>query len=149
KATITGGFSSFSAALGTCQSVARIEVHQYLHPLHYQTPARMPRNTRVQHQRLSAANYARLCAYRTKPSTLNRTTERKSMNLPSQTWKCDAEHKLHLPREIDRILSENLEITLAGCFGHPLIEPTADPDELLNQFRSHPDCSWSLKLGDV
>jgi hypothetical protein len=71
------------------------------------------------------------------------------MNSHSQNPKCDAERTLHLPREIERMLSENLEITLAGCFGHPLIEPTADPVELLKQFQSHPDCSWSLKLGDV
>jgi hypothetical protein len=47
------------------------------------------------------------------------------------------------------LLSENLEMALAGCLGYPLTEPTADPDALLEQFQSHPDCSWSLKLGDV
>lgn len=71
------------------------------------------------------------------------------MNSSTQSPKNDAAHAHHLPREIAKLLSENLEITLAGCLGNPLTEPTADPDALREPFQSHPDCSWSLKLGDV
>jgi len=59
------------------------------------------------------------------------------MNSSSQNTNVGAEHALHLPREIAKLLSENLEITIAGCLGNPLTEPTADPDALLEQFQSH------------
>jgi len=71
------------------------------------------------------------------------------MNSPFQNHKTPAEHTLRIPREIDKMLSESAEIALAGCLGYPLTEPTANPDQLLEQFQAHPDCSWSLKLDDI
>jgi hypothetical protein len=71
------------------------------------------------------------------------------MNSPSRNPKGHADRTLRLPREIERMLSENVEIALVGCFGNARTKPTFDPGELLELFQFHPNCQWSLKLGKV
>jgi hypothetical protein len=67
----------------------------------------------------------------------------------SRNRNCSTERALRLPQQIQRLLSEDLEVALVGCLGHPVAEPLSDANELLEFYQSHPDHQWSLKLGEV
>jgi hypothetical protein len=71
------------------------------------------------------------------------------MNSQALNLNGDVGRMLLLPREIQMLLSEDIEIALVGSLGGARTNPTTDPDELLELFQSHPDCQWSLKLGKI